>query len=83
MNLTVGIISVLIALYFIYRTVMLWPPGRYRPRMTRPSTRSDIAAGLFVVITMLFSGIAILSGLSVVWALVGVAGGILWALANA
>ena len=83
MNLPVGIISVLIALYFVYRTVMLWPPGRYRPRMTRPSTRSVIAAGLFVVITMLFSGIMLLSGLSVVWALVGVAGGILWALANA
>ena len=83
MNLAVGIISVLIALYFVYRTVMLWPPGRYRPRMTRPSTRSDIAAGLFVVITMLFSGIMLLSGLSVVWALVGVAGGVLWALANA
>lgn len=83
MNYVIGVIAIVVAIYFLYRTVKLWPPGIYRSQMSRPSSRADIAAGLIVVVAMLASGIIILTGASLVWLLVGVAGGLLWALANA
>ena len=83
MNYVIGVIAVVVALYFLYRTVKLRPPGTYRSQMSRPSSRADIAAGLIVVVAMSVSGVIILTGASLVWLLVGVGGGLLWALANA
>ena len=83
MSYIVGVIAIGVAIYFLYRTIRLWPPGIYRSNMTRPSSRMDIIAGLLVVAAITASGIIILTGASLMWLLVGVTGGILWALANA
>ena len=83
MTLAVGIISIIVALFFLYRTVRLWPPGTYRSQSTRPSTKTDIAAGLFLVAALVVTGVAIISGGSLWWLFVGIGGGLLWAIVNA
>ena len=83
MALVLGIISIIAALFFLYRTIRLWPPGVYRPYMTRPSTVAEIVAGLIFVAAASGAGVILVSGSSWVWIFMVAAGGLVWALITA
>jgi len=83
MALVLGIISIIVALFFLYRTVRLWPPGVYRSYMTRPSTVVEIIAGLILTAATSGAGVILVSGSSWVWIFLVVAGGLVWALITA
>jgi len=83
MTLVIGIISTIVALFFLYSTIRSWPPGTYRPRMMHPSTGAEISAGSLIVAATSTTGIALLTGASLWWALVGAAGILLWAIITA
>ena len=81
--LVIGIISIISALFFLYRTIRLWPPGTYRGRMLHPSTGAEIVAGCLLVATTSVTGIALISGASLWWVLVGAVGILFWAIITA
>ena len=83
LNLAIGIISIIVALFFLYRTIRLWPPGTYRPRMTHPSTVAEIIGGLILVAATSVTGVVLISGDSLLWLFLVLAGGLLWALITA
>lgn len=70
MKLAIGIILILVASWFLYGTIRMWPPGRHRPRMLWPSTRADIVRGVFLVIATCVTGVALIRGASWWWLLV-------------
>ena len=83
MNLAIGVISIIVALFFLYRTIRLWPPWSYRGRMMHPSTGAEIAAGLILVAATSATGIMLISGGSLLWLWIVGAGAIIWALITA
>lgn len=83
MTLVIGIISIITALIFLYRTIRLWPPGTYRPRMVHPSTGAEIVTGLILVAATSVTGIALISGGSWLWLFVVGGGAFLWAIITA
>mgnify|MGYP001065133506 CR=1 FL=1 len=83
MTLVLGIISIIVALFFLYRTVRLWPPGVYRPYMTRPSTVAEVIAGLILVAAASATGVILISGGTWLWVFLVVGGGLVWALITA
>ena len=80
MKLAIGIILLLVALWFLYGTIRMWPLGRYRPRMLWPSTRADIVRGVFLVVANCVTGVALIRGASWWWLLVAVLAIVAWAL---
>ena len=80
MKLAIGIILLLVALWFLYGTIRMWPPGRYRPRMLWPSTRADIVRGVFLIVANCVTGVALIRGASWWWLLVAVTAIVAWAL---
>ena len=81
--LVIGIISIILALFFLYTTIKLWPPGTYRGRMLHPSTGAEIVAGCLLVASTSATGIALISGAPLWWVLVGAAGILFWAIITA
>lgn len=79
MKLAIGIILIVVALYFLVGTVRMWPPGTYRPRYLHPSTRTDIVSGLLIVAATCGSGIALISAASWWWLLMAAAAIFCWA----
>jgi hypothetical protein len=79
MKLAIGIILLLVALWFLYGTIRMWPPGRYRPRMLWPSTRADIVRGVFLVVATCWTGVALIRGASWWWLLVAGIAIVVWA----
>jgi len=80
MKLAIGIILLLVALWFLYGTIRMWPPGRYRPRMLWPSTRADIVRGVFLVVATCGTGVALIRGASWWWLLVAGIAIVVWAM---
>jgi len=78
MKLAIGIILLLVALWFLYGTIRMWPPGRYRRRMLWPSTRADIVRGVFLVAADCVTGVALIRGASWWWLLVAVIAVVAW-----
>ena len=78
MKLAIGIVLLLAALWLLYGTIRLWPPGSYRPRMLHPSTSVDIVTGLLLVSATCVTGIALISGASWWWLLLGGAAIVSW-----
>lgn len=70
MKLAIGIILLLVALWFLYGTIRMWPPGRQHPRMLWPSTRADIVRGVLLVVAACGTGVALIRGSSWWWLLV-------------
>jgi hypothetical protein len=70
MKLAIGIILLLVASWFLYGTIRMWPPGRYRPRMLWPSTRADILRGVLLIVATCGTGVALIRGASWWWLLV-------------
>ena len=82
MKLAIGIILLLVALWFLYGTIRMWPPDRYRPRMLWPSTRADIVSGVFLVVATCGTGVALIRGASWWWLLVAGIAVVVWAMAE-
>ena len=80
MKLAIGIILLLVALWFLYGTIRMWPPGSYRPRMLWPSTRADIVRGVFLVAATCGTGVSLISGASWWWLLVAGIAIVVWAI---
>jgi len=80
MKLAIGIILLLVALWFLYGTIRMWPPGRRRPRMLWPSTKADIVRGVFLVAATCGAGVALMRGASWWWLLVAMTAIVAWAL---
>jgi hypothetical protein len=80
MKLAIGIILLLVALWFLYGTIRMLPPGRNRPRMLWPSTRADILRGVFLVVATCGTGVALIRGASWWWLLVAVIAAVAWAM---
>jgi len=80
MKLAIGIILLLAALWFLYGTIRMWPPGRYRLRMLWPSTRTDIVRGVFLVVATCWTGVALIRGASWWWLLVAGIAIVVWAM---
>ncbi|MFO7773527.1 MAG: hypothetical protein R6V59_06295 [Dehalococcoidia bacterium] len=80
MKLAIGIILLLVALWFLYGTIRMWPPGRYGPRMLWPSTRGDIVRGVFLVVANCVTGVALIRGASWWWLLIAIISVVAWAL---
>jgi len=78
MKLAIGIILLLVALWFLYGTIRMWPPGRYRSRMLWPSTRADIVRGVFLVVATCATGAALIRGASWWWLLVAGIAVVVW-----
>ena len=70
MKLAIGIILLLVALWFLYGTIRMWPPGTHRARMLWPSTRADIVRGVFLVVATCGTGVALIRGASWWWLLI-------------
>ena len=81
--LVIGIISIILALFVLYRTIRLWPPGTYRGSMSHPSSGAEIVAGCLLVATTSTTGIALISGAPLWWVSVGAAGILFWAIITA
>ena len=79
MKLAIGIILLLVALWFLYGTIRMWPPGRHRPMMLWPSTRADIVRGVFLVVATCGTGVTLIRGASWWWLLVAVIAIFIWA----
>lgn len=82
MKLAIGIILLLVALWFLYGTIRMLPPGRHRPMMLWPSTRADIVRGVFLVIANCVTGVALIRGASWWWLLVAGIAVVVWAVAE-
>lgn len=82
MKLAIGIILLLVALWFLYGTIRMWPPGSRHPRMLWPSTRADIVRGVFLVVATCGTGIALVRGASWWWLLVAGIAVVVWAMAE-
>jgi len=80
MKLAIGIILLLVALWFLYGTIRMWPLGRYRPRMLWPSTRADIVRGVFLIVATCGTGVALIRGASWWWLLVAGIAIAIWAM---
>ena len=70
MKLAIGIILLLVALWFLYGTIRMWPPGTQRRMMLWPSTRADIVRGVFLVVANCWTGVALIREGSWWWLLV-------------
>jgi hypothetical protein len=71
MKLAIGIISLLVAFWFLGGVIRSWPPGTYRPKMLHPSTIGDLLFGVLLAVTSAATGIALILGASWWWLLVG------------
>ena len=80
MKLAIGIILLLVALWFLYGTIRMWPPGRERPRMLWPSTKADIVRGVLLVVATCGTGVALIRGASWWWLLLAVIAVVVWAM---
>jgi len=80
MKLAIGIILLLVASWFLYGTIRMWPPGRYRPRMLWPSTRADIVRGVFLTVATCGTGVTLIRGASWLWLLVTGIAVMVWAM---
>jgi hypothetical protein len=82
MKVAIGIILLLVALWSLYGTIRMWPPGRDRPGMLWPSTRADIVRGVFLVIAACGTGVALIRGASWWWLLVAGIAVVVWVMAE-
>ena len=82
MKLAIGIILLLVALWFLYGTIRMWPPDRRRPRMLWPSTRADIVRGVFLVVANCVTGVALIRGASWWWLLIAGIAVVAWVTAE-
>lgn len=80
MKLAIGIILLLVALWFSHGTTRMWPPGRYRPTMLWPSTKADILRGVLLVGVTCGAGVALIRGASWWWLLIAGIAVVVWAI---
>jgi len=78
MKLAIGILLIVVALYFLVGTVRMWPLGTYGRRYLWPSTRTDRVTGLITVAAACGTGIALICGASWWWLLVAVGAVLVW-----
>lgn len=82
MKLAIGILLLFKALWLLYGTIRMWPPGRHRPGMLWPSTRADIVRGVFLIVATCGPGVALIRGASWWWLLVAGIAFVIWVMAE-